>query len=141
MENKMTKRINFSIDQIADGGAQVKLNRALEKIAENIMDPNTDPTKKRKLQMNVTFEPAKSGEAVDVDVQVKTTLAPEVSVGTTLLIGKDSRGKAVVNELKSGAKGQTYIDPDDGEVKTDTGETVEQVEKQDKVIDLQKKKG
>lgn len=137
----MTKRINFSIDQVADGGAQVKLNRALEKIAENIMDPNTDPTKKRKLQMNVTFEPAKSGEAVDVDVQVKTTLAPEVSVGTTLLIGKDSTGKAVVNELKSGAKGQTFIDPDDGKIKDDTGRPIEEAEKQDKVIDLQKKKG
>lgn len=137
----MTKRINFSIDQIADGGVQVKLVRALEQIAENIMDPNTDQDKKRKLQMNATFKRTKSGDAVDVDVEVKTTLAPEISVGTTMLIGKDNSGKAVVNELKSGAKGQTFIDPDDGKIKDDTGRPIEEAEKQDKVIDLQNKKG
>lgn len=42
--------INFDLSEIADGGVQVKLNRALQKVAENVLDPNTDPKKKRKVQ-------------------------------------------------------------------------------------------
>jgi shikimate kinase len=58
-----------------------------------------------------------------------------------MLIGRDGKGKTVVNELKSGTPGQTFIDPDDGEVKTDTGVPVADIEKEQKVIDLQAKKG
>lgn len=133
--------INFDLSEIADGGVQVKLNRALQKVAENVLDPNTDPTKKRKVQLNITIEPNKKRDASDVTVEVKTTLAPEVGVPTTMLLGRDSKGTVHINELKSGVKGQTYIDPDDGKIKTDTGEPVEEAEKEEhhKVINLQKK--
>lgn len=49
------KAINFDLSEIADGGVQVKLNRALQQVADNILDPNTDPTKKRKVQLR-TFQ-------------------------------------------------------------------------------------
>ncbi|MFT8558113.1 replication terminator protein [Liquorilactobacillus hordei] len=137
----MTKQINFDLSAVAEGGLQEKLDRALDQVTENIMDPNTDQTKKRKITINLVFEPSKSGDAVDVDIQIKISLVPETGVGTTMLIGRDGKGKAVVNELKSGTPGQTFIDPDDGEVKTDTGVPVADIEKEQKIIDLQKKKG
>ena len=137
----MTKQINFDLSAVAEGGLQEKLDRALDQVTENIMDPNTDQTKKRKITISLVFEPSKSGDAVDVDIQTKISLVPETGVGTTMLIGRDGKGKAVVNELKSGTPGQTFIDPDDGEVKTDTGVPVADIEKEQKVIDLQKKKG
>ncbi len=104
------KAINFDLSEIADGGVQVKLNRALQQVADNILDPNTDPTKKRKVQLNITLAPNEKRDASDVTVEVKTTLAPEVGVPTTMLLGRDINGKVHVNELKSGVKGQTYID-------------------------------
>ncbi|OYS70325.1 replication terminator protein [Limosilactobacillus reuteri] len=135
------KVINFDLSKIAEGGVQVKLNRALKQVADNILDLNTDPTKKRKVQINITLVPNEKRNASDVTVEVKTTLAPEIGVPTTMLLGRDANGEVNVNELKSGIKGQTYIDPDDGKVKTDTGEPVEEVEKEEKhkIIDLQKK--
>lgn len=105
------KAINFDLSEIADGGVQVKLNRALQQVADNILDPNTDPTKKRKIQLNISISPNEKRDASDVTVEVKTTLAPEVGVPTTMLLGRDINGKVHVNELKSGVKGQTYIDP------------------------------
>lgn len=137
----MEKQINFDLSNVANGGLQEKLDRALNQVTENIMDPNTDQTKKRKITINLVFEPSKSGDAVDVDIQTKVSLVPEQGVGTTMLIGRDGKGKTVVNELKSGTPGQTFIDPDDGEVKTDTGVPVADIEKEQKVIDLQAKKG
>ena len=123
------KAINFDLSEIADGGVQVKLNRALQQVADNILDPNTDPTKKRKVQLNITLAPNEKRDASDVTVEVKTTLAPEVGVPTTMLLGRDINGKVHVNELKSGVKGQTYIDPDDGKAKTDTGEQLKKWKK------------
>lgn len=48
--------------------------------------------------------------------------------------------------MKSGARGQMYMDPEDLKVKTDTGESVEDIEKEQKesatkqeVIDFRKK--
>ena len=44
------------------------------------------------------------------------------------------------NELKSGIPGQTYFD-DNGDMRTDTGELVEEVEQQNtNIIDYNKKK-
>lgn len=91
------KAINFDLSEIADGGVQVKLNRALQQVADNILDPNTDPTKKRKVQLNITLTPNEKRDASDVTVEVKTTLAPEVGVPTTMLLGRDINGKVHVN--------------------------------------------
>ena len=139
MDKKQT--INFDLSEVADGGVQVKLNRALKQVADNILDPNTDATKKRKVQINISIAPIEKRDASDVTVEVKTTLAPEVGIPTTMLLGRDIKGEVHVNELKSGVKGQEYIDTNTGEIKTDTGESVDEVEKkeQHKVIDLQRK--
>lgn len=126
----MTKKnINFDLSSIARGGLQEKVDRALAKVTKNIMDLNTDAKKKRKVTINITLAPNDNRDTVDVITDVKTTLAPEVGVSTTLLVGEDD-GIPVANELKSGAVGQTYID-DDGTQRTDTGESVDKVEQEE----------
>lgn len=136
----MTKKdINFDLSKIADGGLQEKVDRALAKVTKNILDPNTEAKKKRKVTINITLGPNDNRDSVDVVTEVRTSLAPDVGISTTLLVGEDD-GKPVAAELKSGAVGQTYIDPDDSRLKTDTGEPVEEVEKKNsKVIDFQNK--
>lgn len=133
--------INFDISKIADGGVQVKLNRALKEVADNIMDPNTDPKKKRSVTLKISVAPDKKRNAANITAEVKTSLAPEEGVETTMLLGRDVKGQTHVNELKSGVPGQTYIDAETGELKTDTGKPVAEVEKEaaKKVVDLRKK--
>ena len=58
----------------------------------------------------------------------------------TPLISFSLTGMIAASELKSGVKGQTYID-EQGDVRTDTGEKVEDIEKKSKIIDLQEKRG
>lgn len=136
----MTKKdINFDLSKIADGGLQEKVDRALAKVTKNILDLNTEAKKKRKVTINITLAPNDNRDSVDVVTDVRTSLAPDIGVATTLLVGEDN-GKPVAAELKSGVIGQTYIDPDDSQLKTDTGEPVDEVEKKnDKVIDFQHK--
>ncbi|KRK78775.1 hypothetical protein [Companilactobacillus nodensis] len=149
---KNKKLINFDLTEIGDGGVQEKFTREIEKVTKNILDPNTDPTTKRKIQIDLVFAPNDTRNAVGVMTTVKSKLAPEKEVITTMLVGRDmNNGRIEANELKSNTPGQTYIDVEDGKAKTDIGEDVDEVEKsqteesnhQDsgpkKVIDFQNK--
>ena len=77
---------------------------------------------------------------VNTGIEVKSTLAPQKGVATTVIVGRDDNGKIHANELKSGIPGQTYFD-DNGDMRTDTGELIEKIEKQStNIIDYNKKK-
>lgn len=130
----MESKINFKLSEIAHGAVQVKLDRAMTAVAQNILDPNTTAKAKRKVTITITIAPDETRSTAQIEVGTKTTLAPEESVATTALLGQQN-SEVVLNELKSGVPGQTYID-ENGEIKTDTGELVDAVE--NKVIDLQK---
>lgn len=133
----MKKRIDFNLSEIAEGGLQEKFEHALKQVLQNIDNPNTDAKKKRKIVIGIALSPSENRDTINIDTAVKTTLAPENGVSTTMLLGKGTNGLEAA-ELKSGAKGQTFID-NDGNLKTDTGEPIEEAENED-VIDLQRKK-
>ncbi|MBE1727418.1 replication terminator protein [Lactobacillus plantarum] len=125
----MTKKsINFNLSEISDGAVQEKLDREMKRVAANILDPNTEAKKKRKITLTMSFSPNDNRTVIDVDTEVKSVIAPQVAVPTTMMTGRNlDTGEIAINELKSGTPGQTYID-DDGTVKTDTGTPVEEVE-------------
>lgn len=131
--------IQLAITDLADGSVQEKLTKELEKVFKNIADPNTNRKAKRTVTLKMAFTPNEKNEVIDLDVSLNTTLAPVKDI-STLVIAEEMGGKVFASELKSGAPGQTYFDPDDEELKTDTGTPIEEVEKSS-VIDLQQKKG
>ncbi|MFT8556037.1 replication terminator protein [Liquorilactobacillus hordei] len=138
----MTKNIDLQISELAHGAIQEKLNGELNKLFENIHDPNTKATDKRVVNIKLEFKPDENRQVVTMNCDVSIKTASVEGVSTTVLTGKDlNTGKVEAHELKSGTPGQTFIDPDDGEVKTDTGEPVDVIEKEmkrNKIIDLQK---
>ncbi|MDZ5712265.1 replication terminator protein [Jeotgalibacillus haloalkalitolerans] len=133
----MSTKIDFN--SFADGAASEKINREIQRVLENIDDPNTDHKAKRTVTLTLTMTADEKRELVTTDVQVKSKLAPAKSVGSTLILGHDN-GKVVGAELKSGAKGQTYWN-EDGELAEDTGEVIEDEEAgEEKVVDFRKQK-
>lgn len=119
------QNINVNLSKLASGAVQEKLDRAIKDVVKNILDPNTEATKKRKISVNLTITPSELRDSFGLATQVKTTLVPEEDVPATILIGKTAKGDVVANELKSGAIGQTFIDPDDGKLKDDKGNDIE----------------
>lgn len=87
----MTEKLfNFDLSKIADGAAQEKFTAELEKVAANILDLNTEAKTKRKISLDITFIPNDKRDAVDVDVQIKSKMAPQVGVSTTMLLGRNA---------------------------------------------------
>lgn len=122
----------LDLNNIADGAFLERFNYELQKLLENIADPNTDTKKKRKMTITLTLDPDIEREVARITFDIKSMPVPRMSIGTTLLMDRDATGRATGAELKSNAKGQAYFDPDTGELKDDIGRNV---------IDLQKRGG
>lgn len=140
MEKKL---IGLDLSHIAEGGLQEKLDNELEKVFDNILDLNTEAKAKRKITVTLTMSSNEERTVVDTTMEVKSKLAPQHGVATTILVGRDlDTGQVHANELKSTVPGQMYFD-ENGEILTDIGQLVDEVEQetsQPDIIDFNKKK-
>lgn len=118
MSNKI-----IDLNSFAGGALSERLNTDLQKVLENIADPNTDGKKKRKLTLTITFNADESRDVVITNVVSKLTLAPAHAIEAKLLMDLDGKGKVTGAELKSGVKGQTFID-EQGDVSDDQGNKI-----------------
>ncbi|HGD2436124.1 TPA: hypothetical protein ACIN2J_001946 [Streptococcus agalactiae] len=140
MEKKL---IGLDLSHIVEGGLQEKLDNELEQVFDNILDLNTEAKAKRKITITLTMSSNEERTVVDTIMEVKSKLAPQNGVATTILVGRDyDTGQVHANELKSTVPGQMYFD-ENGEILTDIGQPVEGIEQQQTkqdVIDFNKKK-
>lgn len=111
----------IDLNGFAGGAVSEKFNNELQKVLENIADPNTDFKKARKVTLVVTLKANENRTLANVSVEAKSTIAPPQPIGTELLIDMDKDGRVTGAELKSGIPGQMYVN-DDGEVLDDKGQ-------------------
>lgn len=135
------KTIKIDLSKIANTALQEKVDKELEKVLENILDLNTEAKATRKVTIILTMSTDDERTVVKTGMEVKSTLAPQKGVATTVIVGRDDTGKIHANELKSGIPGQTYFD-ENRDMRTDTGDLIEKVEQQEKskIIDYNQKK-
>lgn len=137
---------HINLEQFAGGKLSVQLNKALEKITENVQDPNTDAQKVRKINVSISLRPNDERNFVSTTVETKLSLAPELGATTALSMGRDLRtGEVEAIEIFNQIPGQMsvndVIDQEEEEPQkafdSDTGEIYEP---SNKVIDLRKAK-
>lgn len=137
---------HFNLEEFAGGKLSVQLNKALEKVTENIQGPNTDAQKVRKINASISLRPNDERNFVSTTVETKLSLAPELGATTALSMGRDLRtgeveaieifnqipGQMSVNDVidQEEKEPQKAFDPDTGEI----------YEPSNKVIDLRKAK-
>ena len=125
------KLIGLDLSHIAEGGLQEKLDNELEKVFDNILDLNTEAKAKRKITIELIMSSNEERTVVDTTMTVKSKLAPQNGVATTILVGRDfDTGQVHANELKSTVPGQMYFD-ENGEILTDIGQPVTEIEQQE----------
>ena len=94
----------LTLATICGGAVQEKVDRALGKVVENILDPNTDSEKKRTITLKITMKPNEHDyEDVNVTADVSYTLAPDLGVQTQFFVNKDLKdGRVTVMEHRRG---------------------------------------
>lgn len=139
---------HINLEQFAGGKLSVQLNKALEKVTENIQDPNTDAQKVRKINVSISLRPNDERNFVSTTVETKLSLAPELGATTALSMGRDLRtGKVEAVEIfnHNQIPGQMNVDDvidqeEDETPKVFDPDTGEIYEPSNKVIDLRKAK-
>lgn len=82
---KSQNRIN--LEKLASGAFAEKLNEALQEVAKNIQNPNTEATTKRGITINIKFTPNKTRQLVDTQISVTTKLAATEAIDTQMIMG------------------------------------------------------
>lgn len=137
---------HINLEQFAGGKLSVQLNKALEKITENVQDPNTDAQKVRKINVSISLRPNDERNFVSTTVETKLSLAPELGATTALGMGRDLRtGEVEAVEIFNQIPGQMNVDDvidqeEDETPKAFDPDTGEIYEPSNKVIDLRKAK-
>lgn len=137
---------HINLEQFAGGKLSVQLNKALEKITENVQDPNTDAQKVRKINVSISFRPNDERNFVATTVETKLSLAPELGATTALSMGRDLRtgeveAVGIFNQIPGQMNVDDVIDQEEDETpKAFDPDTGEIYEPSNKVIDLRKAK-
>ena len=90
----------MDINKLAGGAIQESIHYALEEIFKNILDPNTEAEKARKLTLTMELKPDDSRQIIKTRMACKTSLVPTNSITTQLLLGKEGDKIAATELLK-----------------------------------------
>ena len=83
----------FLLEDFAGGAVAERIGSAIQRVYENIANPNMDAEKARKLTIELTFKPDKNDRTdVDVTAIVKTSLQPEKAISSRMIVESDLRG-------------------------------------------------
>lgn len=100
-----------SILEMAQGAIMEQVNIEMGKIVDNILDPNTDPKKKRVLQLTIDFTPNQDRSRVQINASAKSKLQPINAVQTSIYVGADSStGELQAVEMVPQVPGQQSFD-------------------------------
>lgn len=112
----------INMEEFANGAFSSQINRELKKVTENIQDPNTDATVKRRITITIDFKPNENRDFVTTSVQAKSSLAPALGAVTAMNMGKNLKtGEVEAVEIGKQLPGQLQM----AEVEEDMIRTVD----------------
>ena len=99
-----------SIMRMARGAFEERVDYEMDKVIQNILDPNTKATAKRKITLTIELTPDDERRQIQVSVTAKSTLAATNPVATSLYVTGDNNGELVVAEMVPQVPGQLNMD-------------------------------
>lgn len=100
-----------SILEMSSGAILERVDYEMEKVLDNILDPNTKPTGKRKISVTVELVPSADRKTITVQTTAKCVLCPTEPVTTSLYVSSAiGTGELVVAELTPQVPGQYSLD-------------------------------
>lgn len=107
----MNEEAKKSILEMARGGVMERVDYEMVKVIDNILDANTNPVAKRKINLTIEFCPDMDRENIAVNYTVKSTLAPTNAVRTMLYVSDED----TITEMTTQFPGQVDMN---GEVQS-----------------------
>ena len=108
----MTNDARSSLLQMAKGAIQERVDYEVSRVVDNILDMNTEAKVKRKVVLTIVMVPDDDRQVVKIEASAKSTLAPVVPVGTSLVITADGNGEMMLAEIIPQVPGQISMNGD-----------------------------
>lgn len=103
-----------SILEMSMGAILERVDYEMGRVLENVLDPNTKPTAKRKITVGLELVPSADRKTITVLTTAKATLVPMDPVTTSLFItSSPNTGEMVVAEMVPQVPGQIFMDGDE----------------------------
>lgn len=100
-----------SILEMSMGAILERVDYEMGKVVDNILDPNTKPTGKRKITVSLELIPSADRRTITVQTTAKSALVPTDPVTTSLFItNQPGSGEMVVAEMVPQVPGQVAFD-------------------------------
>lgn len=100
-----------SLLEMSNGAILERVDYEMGKVIDNILDPNTKATGKRKITVCLELIPGADRKTIIVQTTSKSTLVPTDPVTTSLFITSDpGTGEMVVAEMVQQVPGQLGMD-------------------------------
>jgi len=94
--------IPLTIESLAAGGGMERGNLELQKVLNNVLDPNTPATATREVTLKLKIKPNEDREIGDVELITSSKLAQPKPIKSRLMFDRDRDGRAVAKELTVG---------------------------------------
>lgn len=108
------ENIATSILEMSRGGFLEQVDYEMNKVIDNILDPNTKATGKRKITITMELNPDDSRRNIAVNFGTKLSLVATNPLTTTLYIaGENGTGEVRVVEMTPQIPGQMNLDGDE----------------------------
>jgi hypothetical protein len=88
---------NLKIEQIKSGAVIEMINNELQRVYDDIADPNKEGKSARKVSVEVVFAPSEDALVGTCVVRVKSTLGKQRNLSSTVFFGSEA-GKGVCTE-------------------------------------------
>ena len=96
--------------EMARGAIIERADYEMGRIMQNILDPNTKPTEKRKLTITIEFSPDDDRAMIGISVTAKSALAATTAIKTAIYASVGSFGEFSAVEMTPQVPGQMKID-------------------------------
>ena len=98
------------LNMLMNGAVNERWQDALQRLTRNVLDPNTDAKKARKITLVLTVKPNDRRDGGEKTFDIKETLAPPVPVSQMVFFGRDDAGAVTATQKLDQVPGQMNMD-------------------------------
>ncbi len=98
------------LDELMDGALTERFNYEMERVLNNVFDPNTSPKAKRQIQIVIEIAPNERRDAAEFKIDVKSKVAAPIAVAQTVFLAMADDGRVIATEMTNQVPGQIDLD-------------------------------
>ena len=99
-----------SLSDLMDGGVEERFNQELERVWDNVCDPNTPAKTAREVTLKVKIVPNERTDSCDFKVSCTSKLAAKCELSQTVMLNFGDDGSIIATERTNQLPGQLDIE-------------------------------